>query len=177
MRELRGSVHTENGNTTVTMRIPLGAAPSEVWKTVTDRRLLARWMGSLTGGGEVGSDYRIIFDESDPTALVTGQIRHCIHGQELILTWQAPGEPVSLVTVRLAAAGVGTVLHLTHTGLSGPGSGTGHAAGWQVHLEQLAAGLADDDWADRWEDWPTLQRAYEQVVPQTPATSNPEEPT
>lgn len=50
-------------------------------------------------------------------------------------------------------------LHLVHSGLEHV-SDTGHAAGWEVHLDQLAAGVPEGDRSDRWAGWAELQRRY-----------------
>lgn len=166
MHELSGVIRLEGDASTITMEVTLGAAPEHVWEAIVDKEHTSRWLGSLSGDLEEGGDYRIVFHEDDPAAQVSGAIRRCVPGHELVITWQAPGEPTSLVTVRLAAHGAGTRLHLTHADLRPPASGTGHAAGWQVHLEQLAAGLADGDWRDRWQNWAALERAYADCVVQ-----------
>lgn len=133
--------------------------PDDLWDALVSPERAARWLGEVTGELHEGGHYLIVFDESDPTALVKGEIRRCVPGQELEVTWQAPGDGVSVVKLQLTPTEGGTDLHLVHSGLD-QASDTGHAAGWQVHLDQLANGIHDDDWSDQWDAWKPLQEAY-----------------
>lgn len=159
MSELLATITRDDGSSDLELHRPINAAPDDLWNAIVDPEVEARWLGALTGDLREGGHYRVTFDDSDPSALVDGEIRQCVAGRKLEVTWQAPGDEVSTVLVSLSPTPEGTDLHLRHTGLT-PSSDTGHAAGWQVHLDQLTSGLESGDWTDRWDTWSDLQEQY-----------------
>lgn len=159
MNDLIATIDRAVDGSTIDLRRDFPVSPDVLWSAIVSPDLVARWMGVLSGELKEGGNYKVVFDESDPSAVVEGEIRRCVDGQELAVTWQAPGDGVSVVAVTLTPADGGTEMHLVHKGLSDK-SDTGHAAGWQVHLDQLAGGLAKDDWSDKWDQWETLQKQY-----------------
>lgn len=164
MQNLFGSIQRSNETSTIVMRRTIKTSPQDAWDAIVTPQRCARWLGAVSGDLQPGGKYRITFDDSDPTALVEGEVLRCIPASELVVTWQAPGDEPSQVTVVLLPAGDSTELLLTHSGLRATSSDTGHAAGWQVYLDQLAAGLEVNDWSDRWSAWGDLKRAYEAVA-------------
>lgn len=164
MQHLFGSIQRSTETSTIVMRRTIKTSPHDAWDAIVNPERCARWLGAVTGDLQPGGKYRITFDDSDPTALVEGDVLRCVPGSELVVTWQAPGEEPSKVTAVLVPIGDSTELLLTHSDLRAPASDAGHAAGWQVHLDQLAAGLETDDWSDRWSEWGDLERAYTTVA-------------
>ncbi|GAA1394313.1 SRPBCC family protein [Luteococcus peritonei] len=176
MTSLLAAIHRTPDGSVVELRRLLRTDPEDAWDALVSPDRAARWLGRLTGDLREGGSCRITFDDQDPSAVVDGRIRRCRPTEELELTWQAPGDPVSVVHVELSPVEGGTELHLVHRDLQ-HAQDTGHAAGWQVHLEQLAAGLEQDDWFDRWESWAGLQQAYAGAVDQRPdETGAPAQP-
>lgn len=164
MTELLGTISRHPDDSTITMKRSFRTTPADLWAAIVTPDRTARWMGALSGELAAGGRYNLDFNPGDDSAKVDGTILTCVPEQELEVTWQAPGDPESLVHVRLVATDNGTDLLLTHSRLA-HNSDTGHAAGWQIHLDQLAGGLEQGDWSDQWGDaWPNLQKAYAATV-------------
>lgn len=151
---------TRTGDTgTVTLDHVCRAGVADTWEAVTQPERLARWMSVVTGDLREGGSYHIAFDPEDAEAVVAGTIERCVPERELVVSWQAPGDPVSRVSVTFSEQDGGTRLHLVHEGLETV-SDVGHAAGWQVHVEQLEEELAGNGEVDLWHRWTDLRDAY-----------------
>ncbi|HEV2527184.1 MAG TPA: SRPBCC domain-containing protein [Thermomicrobiales bacterium] len=132
----------------VTFERAYAAAPADVWAAITDEVALAAWFAPVSGDFQTGGRYEIDFGQGAERQ--TGEIRDCDAPSTLSLTWDHPGEPASLVTVRLAGGlGGGTNLILEHDLLPGSGA-AGYSAGWHAYLDRLTARLTGNDLPD-WE--------------------------
>jgi uncharacterized protein YndB with AHSA1/START domain len=139
----------------VTVRREYPAAADDVWEAVTDPARLARWFAPVTGDLREGGTFAV-------EGNADGEIRECSPPSTLVLTW---GGPVSVVTVRLTAAGAATVLELEHTvPVAFAGSGAGAlfvGPGWDVALLGMGLHLRGEDVGDpvAWEGSEEVRRA------------------
>jgi uncharacterized protein YndB with AHSA1/START domain len=139
----------------VTVRREYPAAAADVWEAVTDPARLARWFAPVTGDLREGGTFAV-------EGNADGEIRECSPPSTLVLTW---GGSVSVVTVRLTAAGAVTVLELEHTvPVAFAGSGAGAlfvGPGWDVALLGLGLHLRGEDVGDpvAWEGSEEVRRA------------------
>lgn len=127
------------------------APPSEVYAAWTQPDRLARWWGpegSEVGTADldvrVGGRFRIRFSTPDgENHGVGGAYREVVAGARLVFdwAWQSTPERVSLVTLRFAPDGDGTLFTLIHEQLFDERARAGHERGWTVSLERLVAHL------------------------------------
>lgn len=167
MTDLIGAINRSDGQSTIVLERRFRTTPEDVWAAITDPERAARWLGRITGELRLGGHYLLVFDDADPEARVEGTIQSCEEPHTLVVTWQAPGESESVVHVALAAHAKGALLELTHSKLRPPASDTGHAAGWQIHLDQLVAGLERDQWQDQLGRYDDLHHSYQVRYPRT----------
>ncbi len=135
----------------------------DLWGALTSPKRLMRWFALVEGDLRAGGRYYVTFDASAPDERVTGVILTCRPPQTLVLTWAAPGEQESAVSVEISPSGAGSLLALTHKRLPLDGA-SGYGAGWQTFLEQLAAELSGREargsvWDQRWEQLKDLYMA------------------
>lgn len=127
-----------------------------VWSGLTDPVWLRRWLGVPSGefrlGGVVEVDHGGMTQRS--------RVRVCEPPARLEVGWEFPGEPASVVDVRLETTPDGTQLTLTHAGV--PGLARDYAIGWHAHLLYLAGALRASPLAlDRfWDVHERVSRAY-----------------
>lgn len=160
MEDLMGSVARPDGQSATTLERVIRTTCEELWGALTNPERAARWLGSLSGDLVEGGHYELVFDTSDPDGRVARVVLSCTPPHELVVTWSAPGESTSRVSVTLSTYSDGTLLDLVHAGLRPPVSDTGHAAGWHIHLDQLTAGVERNRWQDLWGCFDKVHDAY-----------------
>lgn len=123
--------------------------PAELWTLLTHPEELFTWLGTTTLTPAVGGPITISFD--DGALVVEGCVQQYDPPHCLAYTWHEGATLASVVRFDLqpTADGQGTVLTLTHRQLTGA-EVRNFAAGWEHHLELLAARVAgrpaDWDW-------------------------------
>ena len=133
----------------VVVRTDLGVHRDRVWEALTTQELVS-WLGRPDGLPQrMGARFRLAHD---PDTVSTHRVTLSRPRRLLGWTWQLPDEDDSLVTFRLVPIGAArSVLTVEHRGL---GQVVEYAAGWQLHLDRLAAHLlgelrnADTFWAE-----------------------------
>ena len=139
--EVLGSLRSVNGKGAVRIESRLSAEINEVWSALTDPSRLARWLGDFEGGLHPNSSYRCRYFSSG--AEVTGRVELCDPPRRFTVAnkgLHAPNE--QLIEATLTADGNETILLITQHNLRLdwlPAFG----AGLQIHLEDLAAHLAN----------------------------------
>ena len=125
----------------VTLSRHYTTAIENLWDAVTNSQRFPRWFTVVSGDLELGGRYQVEGNAS-------GSITACESLSHFALTWEFAGD-VSWVDVRLAAAGDGVRLSLTHTALLSPHWDTyGPGAvgvGWESGMLGLAHHIADPD--------------------------------
>ena len=131
--------------------VPLNA--DETFALITQPDRLRRWQ-VVTARVDLraGGDYRWTII---PGHSVAGTFTEVDPGRRVVFTWGWEGSPdlapgTSTVVVTLEPAEGGTMVHLTHEGLSAEQEAS-HAAGWTHYLDRLVtAATAGDAGPDEW---------------------------
>ena len=131
--------------------VPLNA--DETFALITQPDRLRRWQ-VVTARVDLraGGDYRWTII---PGHAVAGTFTEVDPGRRVVFTWGWEGSPdlppgTSTVVVTLEPAAGGTMVHLTHEGLSAEQEAS-HAAGWTHYLDRLVtAATAGDAGPDEW---------------------------
>jgi uncharacterized protein YndB with AHSA1/START domain len=117
----------------------LPAPRDQVWEALTDPARLHAWLAPVQEGRPgPGRTFVLRMNESD-TATCTVTDWNPPH--ELGLLWDYTGEGPSELRLRLADLGGQTRLTLSHTRVLA--TAVRYGAGWHIHLDNLAAHLAD----------------------------------
>lgn len=130
---------------------------ADLWSALTDPRRLERWVavveGDLHTGGEIQAKFTSTW--SGP-----GRIDICEPPRHLLVTMEPGAADETVIEAILTSVGAQTRLVVEQRGLhlaDLPGRG----AGWQAHIEALAAylsGRQPGPWRER---WAKLTPAYE----------------
>jgi uncharacterized protein YndB with AHSA1/START domain len=123
--------------------------PAKVYDAWTRPEQLAKWWGpagSVFGSADldvrVGGRFFIRFATPDGEQHgVGGGYRDVAPGERLVFdwAWQSTPERLSLVTLRFMPDGDGTLFTLVHEQFFDERARDGHARGWAVSLDRLAA--------------------------------------
>ncbi|MGJ6979169.1 SRPBCC domain-containing protein [Aestuariimicrobium soli] len=136
-------------------------SPDDLWQACTDPERLERWIAQVDGDVRLGGLVEITF-----TSSYTGTFRvdACEAPRHLLLTEQA-GELTMQLELWISSEGDGARLVIEDRGLPLEEVHE-HAAGWQVHLDDLTRALAagatahpsgwsserpSPDWAREWQ--------------------------
>lgn len=167
-----------SGSDVVEVSIVVAARRSTVWRCVTERDLLSRWMqAGVSLEPRVGAPVTIDFARYG--TVVEGVVEEVTAAERLVFTWgvstgaDAAAMPVGSTRVTLSLAddaGGGTLVTLRHAGLPSEKSRRDHAFGWTGYLGSLAgvAPLANveggvealwDRWFAAWAEMDGAKRA------------------
>jgi uncharacterized protein YndB with AHSA1/START domain len=123
----------------------------DLWSAITEPARLARWIAEVSGDLTVGGAFRIRFTSSWEGV---GRVDACEpHRRLVVTTTEDDGTSTEIVAV-ITPEGDGARLVVEDRGLP-VDAAPFHAAGWQVHLEDLGAALAGrrtSDWHARWQE-------------------------
>ena len=142
----------------VVREVAIAASPETVWQFLVDPAKAVRWMGVAASlDARPGGRYRV---EVLPGDVVLGEFLEVSPPRRLVHTWGwetsfgsvPPGS--TTVAFDLVPNGDGTLLRVTHEGLSRGAAEDRHARGWDHYLPRLAAVATgndpgDDPWIDR----------------------------
>lgn len=142
--EKRGRMHAESIDDGLRVEVLIEAPPERVFALLVEPEQLTTWMGTaLHGSLALHEGYRLDFF-GDGRAVAAGAFTEIDPPQRVAFTWGWEGEfgaevppGSSTVTIELTTVAFGTVLTLTHTGLS-DGAVAPHTEGWEQHLGRLA---------------------------------------
>jgi uncharacterized protein YndB with AHSA1/START domain len=130
----------------------------DLWSALTDPLRLSRWYGEVEGDLRLGGEFRArVFASGWEGA---GRVEACEPPRRLQLTMAEPHKPASEVEATLAADGSQTILVIERRGVP-LDQLAAHGAGWQVHVEDLAAYFAGRELCDADARWDELEPAYE----------------
>lgn len=135
----------ENGATTVTLSIEVGACADTVWAILASAERFSAWMGGRASFDcEAGSSFRVDFSRQG--TVVAGRVIACdADARLLVLTWgvesgpQAETVPAGSTEVefRVRPEGDGCRVDLRHDGFASAQSAAEYDGGWRYHLGQL----------------------------------------
>jgi uncharacterized protein YndB with AHSA1/START domain len=139
---IEGTLHSADGQGLVRMKCRYATDMDDLWSALTNTHRLARWYGNVEGDLHVGGEF---------TAQVTasgwdgrGRIDVCDRPRKLQVTmWEVVGDE-GVVVAELTASDDGTVLVIERRGIA-LDLAWAHGAGWQEHLEDLAAHLGGQE--------------------------------
>jgi DNA-binding transcriptional ArsR family regulator/uncharacterized protein YndB with AHSA1/START domain len=155
-----GSLRSADGKGAVRMEDRYDTDIDDLWSALTDPRRLAHWIAEVEGDLRLGGEFHARFTSSWEGA---GRVDVCEPPRRLLLTMR-PGQPdETVIEARLAAVGDQTSLVIEERGLP-PGELAAHGAGWQAHVEDLAAHLAGGEPADWRSRWTELTPAYQALA-------------
>jgi uncharacterized protein YndB with AHSA1/START domain len=159
-----GSLRSADGKGTVRMEDRFDTGIDDLWSALTDPRRLARWIAEVEGDLRPGGEFHARFTSSWEGI---GRVDVCEPPRRLLLTMSPGQQDQTVIEARLDAEGDQTILVIEERGLPADEL-AGHGAGWQAHVEDLAAHLAGRepaDWRSRWTD---LTPAYDDLAGDPP---------
>jgi uncharacterized protein YndB with AHSA1/START domain len=134
---------------------------NDLWSALTDPERLARWIAEVEGDLRLGGKFRARFTS---TWEGTGRVEACEPPRRLlVVTKQTDEIDEQAIEATLTADGDQTILVIEERGLPA-GHLAGYGAGWQVHLEDLAAHIAGRERCDFEARWRELTPAYEALA-------------
>jgi uncharacterized protein YndB with AHSA1/START domain len=155
---LLGSVYRlPDGRGAVRMEDLYDSGIDNVWSAITEPSRLANWIAAVTGDLRVGGTFHAHFTSSWDGP---GRVDVCDQPHRLLVTME-PGTPdETVIEAILTAEGDKTRLAVEERGLPAD-SAFKHGAGWQAHVEDLAAHLAGQPAAPWKQRWTELMPAYQ----------------
>jgi uncharacterized protein YndB with AHSA1/START domain len=144
-----GSLRSANGKGAVRMEDRYDTDIDDLWSALTDSRRLARWIAEVVGDLRLGGEFHARFTSGWDGP---GRVDVCEPPRRLLLTMCPGQEDETVIEAHLAAAGDQTSLVIEERGLPRDELAA-HGAGWQAHVEDLAAHVAgrkSTDWRSRW---------------------------
>ncbi|MEP6842889.1 MAG: SRPBCC family protein [Pseudolysinimonas sp.] len=147
---LQGSLIPDGDRGTVRMEDRFDTDITDLWSAITDPARVARWIAVVTGDFRVGGELTGRFT-SHWTGTMHVEVCDAPHRLQLL---SATGDDQTVMEAVLTEDGNGTRLVIEERGLPVDHL-PDHAAGWQVHLEDLDALLAGrpaSDWEARWRE-------------------------
>lgn len=133
----------------------------DLWAALTEPRRLARWIAEVEGDLRLGGEFRARFTSGWEG---TGRIEACEPPRRLLVVTKESGGPLEeVIEARLTADGDQTILVIEARGLP-PGQLAAYGAGWQIHVEDLAAHLAGRERCDMRARWEELIPAYRDLA-------------
>jgi uncharacterized protein YndB with AHSA1/START domain len=144
-----GSLRPVDGKGVVRMEGRYDTDIDDLWSALTDPERLARWIGDVSGDLRLGGEFRARFTS---TWEGDGRVDECERPNRLLVTMSPGTDDETVIAAELHAAGDKTMLVIEERGLPLEFYAN-HGAGWQAHVEDLDAHLADrerTDWHTRW---------------------------
>jgi len=155
---ITGTLHSKDGRGVVRMEGRYDTAIDDLWAALTEAPRLARWIAEVEGDLRLGGAFRATFTSGWDGP---GRVDACDPPRHLLLTMTPGGEEQTLIEAVLVADGNQTKLLVEERGLPLEELAA-HGAGWQAHLEGLAAhsvAQEPNDWSSRWAE---LTPAYQE---------------
>ena len=153
-----GTLRSVDGTGVVRMVDRYDTDTDDLWSALTEPQRLARWIAEVDGDLRVGGEFHARFTSGWEGP---GRVDVCEPPQRLQVT-MAPGQKdQTVIEAELVAEGDRTCLVIQERGLP-LDELAAHGAGWQAHVEDLAAHLAGQeraDWRSRWTELTPSYRA------------------
>ena len=154
-----GSLHRRDGAGVVRMEDHFDTDPDDLWDALTSPDRLARWIARVDGDLRVGGHFEAVFTSgwSGP-----GRVDACEPGHRLLLT-MGEGDDQTTIEAWILPDGDTVRLIVEERGLP-LGELAAYGAGWQAHIEDLAAHLGGhpgSEWRARWQE---LTPSYEALA-------------
>ena len=145
-----GTLRAVDGTGVVRMEDRYDTDIDDLWSALTDPPRLTRWIADIEGDLRVGGEFHARFTSGWEGP---GRVDVCEPPRHLRVT-MAPGQgdDETVIEAELVSVGDQTRLVVEERGLP-LDELAAHGAGWQAHVEDLAAHLAGRqrvDWRTRW---------------------------
>lgn len=137
-------------------------APQVVWKALTEPGMLAQWLAPGSIELRIGGRARLDFQDSG--VVIDSTVTLCEPDHLLEYSWSSPGEPDRRMTWTLSALLDGCRLTLVLHSPEGEDVARS-CAGWEAHLDMLAAALEGVPIKFPFETFKTAREAYKARVP------------
>jgi uncharacterized protein YndB with AHSA1/START domain len=146
---LAGSLRAVDGKAVVRMEDAFETGIDDLWSALTDPQRLARWIARVEGDLRLGGQFRASFTSGWEGP---GRVDVCDPPRRLLVTMAQDQDDETVIAAELIPDGDRTRLVVEERGLP-LSEAADHGAGWQAHVEDLAAHLAGrprGDWRTRW---------------------------
>jgi uncharacterized protein YndB with AHSA1/START domain len=152
-----GSLRAEDGKAVVRMVDHFDTGVADLWSALTDPQRLARWVAQVDGELRLGGEFVARFTSGWEGP---GRVDVCQPPRRLLVTLSPGQDDQTVIEAEIFPEGDRrTRLVLEERGLPLT-EAAGHGAGWQAHIEDLAAHLAGRPTADWRTRWTELTPAY-----------------
>ena len=151
-----GSLRAVDGKAVVRMEDRFDTDVEDLWSTLTDPSRLARWVAEVNGDLRLGGEFRARFTSGWEGP---GRVDVCEPPRRLLVTMDPGQDDQTVIEAEIVPDGDQSRLVLEERGLPSD-EAAAHGAGWQVHIEDLAAYLAGRPTADWGTRWTELTPAY-----------------
>jgi uncharacterized protein YndB with AHSA1/START domain len=162
MTRILGSLRSADGRGVVRMEDRFDTDIDDLWSALTDPARLARWYAQVEGDLRLGGEIRLLVHGSGWEG--TGRIEVCEPPRRLVLRNRELQDDFDVfLEATLRADGDGTVLVIEAQGMpleKIPFFG----AGWQTHVEDLAAHVAGNERGDMEARWTELVPFYQKLA-------------
>lgn len=162
-----GTLGNAGGVGSLRLEDRFATTPEDLWEAITDPGRLARWYGEVSGDLRQGGEFAVHIAAAGLDG--TGRVEECTPPHRLRVTTRETDESAAagngpapfdeVVEATLTAAGDETLLVIEITGLP-LDKIAGYGAGWQMHVESLAAHIDGSDAPDAGSRWEVLMPAY-----------------
>ena len=153
-----GSLRSADGEGVVRLEDRYDTDIDDLWSALTDPGRLARWIADVDGDLRLGGQFQARFTSGWEG---TGTVEACEPPRYLLVRTKQAGEPDEVIEATLTGDGEQTILVLEAQGLPLEHLAA-YGAGWQVHVEDLAAHLAGRERCDIKARWEELIAAYQE---------------
>ncbi|HJP72819.1 MAG TPA: SRPBCC family protein [Pseudonocardiaceae bacterium] len=144
-----GSVLAVEGRGIVRMEDHFNTDAEDLWSTLTNPDRLARWVARVHGELRVGGTFEASFTSG---WVGPGRIDVCQPPRRLVVSCRPGEDDETVIEAQIVPDGARCRLVVEERGLPLAEAHL-HGAGWQAHIEDLGAYLADQparDWRARW---------------------------
>jgi uncharacterized protein YndB with AHSA1/START domain len=144
-----GTLRSVDGAGVIRMEGRYDTDIDDLWSALTDPQRLARWVADVEGDLRIGGVFHASFTSGWRGP---GRVDVCEPPRRLLVTMTPGQKDQTVIEAELVVVGDQTCLVLEERGLP-LGELAAHGAGWQAHVEDLAAHLAGRqraDWRTRW---------------------------
>jgi uncharacterized protein YndB with AHSA1/START domain len=157
-----GSLRSADGKGIVRMEDRFDTDIDDLWSALTDPSRLARWYGQVEGDLRPAGEFRLFVHGSGWEG--TGRVETCEPPRRLVVTRRELQEEFDVfLEATLRADGDQTVLVIEARGLP-LDKIPFYGAGWQTHVEDLAAHIAGHERGDMETRWAELVPAYQELA-------------
>jgi uncharacterized protein YndB with AHSA1/START domain len=153
---ITGTMHSVDGKGVVRMDCRYDTDVDDLWSAVTEPARLARWIGQVEGDLHVGGTFQATFTSGWEGP---GRVEVCDPPTRLLVTLSPGDEDETVVEAELVVDGDQTRLVVEERGLP-LAQLAAYGAGWQAHVEDLAAHVAGQEAADWHTRWTELSPSY-----------------